>query len=131
MRGRIEAFVRIPVLDELFYRLLLARLRDAGGGHPLETLRADRTGAIETYGPAIARALRQLVLLPHVHLVGVDPTDFPRMLENIENHRLLPRDALHIAVMQRLNITALASDDTDFDRVSTITQHWAINRPQE
>jgi predicted nucleic acid-binding protein len=131
VRGSCEAFVGIPVLDELFYRLLLARIRDATGGHPLETLRADRTGAIETHGPAIDRALRQLVLLPHVHLVGVDPTDFTRMLENIQTYRLLPRDALHIALMQRLHLTALASDDTDFDRVSTITRHWVINNPQE
>jgi hypothetical protein len=34
------------------------------------------------------------LLLPHVHLVGVDPTDFTRMLENIKIYRLLPRDAL-------------------------------------
>jgi hypothetical protein len=33
--------------------------------------------------------------------------------------------------MQRLNLTALASDDTDFDRVATITRHWVINRPEE
>ena len=79
----------------------------------------------------IDRALRQLVLLPHVHLVGVDPTDFTRMLENIQTYRLLPRDALHIALMQRLNLTSLASDDTDFDRVSTITRHWVINKPHE
>ena len=31
VRGAIEAFIGIPVLDELFYRLLLARVRDAIG----------------------------------------------------------------------------------------------------
>jgi hypothetical protein len=36
------------VFDELFYRLLLARIRDATGGHALEALRADRMGAIHT-----------------------------------------------------------------------------------
>ena len=131
VRGSCEAFVGIPVLDELYYRLLLARIRDVTDGHPLETLRADRAGAIEAHGPAIDRALRQLVLLPHVHLVGVDTTDFSRMLENIQTYGLLPRDALHIALMQRLHLSALASDDTDFDRVFTLTRHWVINRPQE
>ena len=29
IRGEIEAFVSIPVLDELFYRLLLARVKEA------------------------------------------------------------------------------------------------------
>jgi predicted nucleic acid-binding protein len=131
VHGNCEAFVGIPVFDELFYRLLLARIRDATGGHALEALRADRTGAIHTHGPAIDRALRQLVLLPHVHLVGVETSDFSRMLENIETYGLLPRDALHLALMQRLNLTTIASDDTDFDRVSTITRHWVINGPQE
>jgi predicted nucleic acid-binding protein len=34
VRGEIEAFVRIPVLDELFYRLLLARLKEATERNP-------------------------------------------------------------------------------------------------
>ena len=41
VHGAIEAFVGLPVLDELFYRLLLARVRDTTGRHPLEVLRAD------------------------------------------------------------------------------------------
>jgi predicted nucleic acid-binding protein len=129
--GNCEAFVGIPVFDELFYRLLLARIRDATGGHALEALRADRMGAIRTHGPAIDQALRQLVLLPHVHLVGVETSDFSRMLENIETYVLLPLDALRFALMHRFNLTSIASDDTDFDRLSTITRHWVINGPQE
>lgn len=131
VRGLCDAFVSIPVLDELFYRLLLACVQDATGRHPLEELRADRTGAIRNHGPAIDTALRQLVLLPHVHLVGIETADFSGMLENIKTYALLPRDALHVALMQRLNLTAVASDDTDFDRVSTLTRHWVINAPQE
>ena len=50
VRGSCEAYVGIPVLDELFYRLLLARIRDATGGHPLELLRADRTGRSRPMG---------------------------------------------------------------------------------
>lgn len=129
-RGNCEAFVGILVFDEQFYRLLLARIRDTTGGHALEALRADRIGAIRSHGPAIDRALRQLVSLPHVHLVGMETSDFSRMLENIETYGLLPRDALHLALMQRLNLTVIASDDTDFDRVSTMTRHWVINGPE-
>ena len=33
----------------------------------------------------------------------------------------LPRDAIHLAVMRRLGITAIASDDEGFDRYSDIT----------
>jgi predicted nucleic acid-binding protein len=42
---------------------------------------------------------------------------------------LLPRDALHIAVLQRLGIATIASDDTDFDRVVEIERLWVVNSP--
>jgi predicted nucleic acid-binding protein len=129
VRGAIEAFVGILVLDELFYRLLLARVKDATGRNPLEVLRADLPGAIVTHGDAIDTALRKLMALPHVHLISVETADFYRMLESIKAYGLLPRDALHVTVMQRVGLTVIASDDTDFDRVVTLTRHWVINPP--
>ena len=36
VHGEIEAFIGVPVLDELFYRLLLAQVKDATGRHPLD-----------------------------------------------------------------------------------------------
>ena len=38
VRSMIAAFVSVPVLDELFYRLLLARVKDATGRNPLDVL---------------------------------------------------------------------------------------------
>lgn len=70
VRGAIEAFVGILVLDELFYRLLLARVKDATGRNPLEVLRADLPGAIAAHGTAIDTALCKLMALPHVHLIS-------------------------------------------------------------
>lgn len=124
-----EAFVSILVLDELFYRLLLARVKDATGRNPLEVLRADLAGAIAAHGDVIEAALRKLMDLPHVHLVSVETADFSGMLNNIRVYGLLPRDALHVTIIQRLGLRALASDDTDFDRVATLTRHWVINPP--
>ncbi len=51
------------------------------------------------------------------------------MLDNIRTFWLLPRDALHVAIIQRLGLTAIASDDVDFDRVEGIERHWVINPP--
>ena len=42
VRGEIEAFVSIPVLDELFYRLLLARIKETTDRNPIEVLRENR-----------------------------------------------------------------------------------------
>lgn len=51
------------------------------------------------------------------------------MLNNIRVFKLLPRDALHVAIMQRLQISVIASDDPDFDRVVDIERAWLINPP--
>lgn len=74
-------------------------------------------------------SLRKLTLLPHINLVGVETTDFNRMLENIKTFSLLPRDALHVAIVQRLGLNGVTSDDIDFDRVKGVERHWVINPP--
>lgn len=131
VRGEIEVFVSVLVLDELFYRLLLARVKDATGRNPLDVLREDLADSIAAHGQAVEKAIRGLVELPHLNVVGVDAVDFDRMLDNIRAFSLLPRDALHVAAMQRLGLIAMASDDTDFDRVGQITRHYVINPPDE
>jgi len=51
------------------------------------------------------------------------------MLGNITAFGLLPRDALHIAVIQRLGLSEIATDDADFDRVPWMQRHWVFNAP--
>jgi predicted nucleic acid-binding protein len=104
-RGAIEAFVGILVLEELFYRLLLARVKDVTGRNPLEVLRADLARAIAAHSDVIDAALRKLMTLPHVHLISVESADFSGMLNSIRTYGLLPRDALYVTIMQRLGST--------------------------
>jgi len=129
VRGEIEAFVSIPVLDELFYRLLLARVKEATDRNPLDVLRENQAEAVAAHSDVIGDSLRKLTLLPHINLVGVVAADFNRMLENIQKFSLLPRDALHVAIVQRLGLNGIASDDADFDRVKGMERHWVINPP--
>ena len=130
VRGEVEAFVSIPVLDELFYRLLLARIKETAGRNPLEVLRENHAEAIAAHSDMVDDSLRKLTLLPHINLVGVETSDFDRMLENVKAFSLLPRDALHVAIVQRLGWNGIASDDIDFDRVKGVEHHWVINPPQ-
>jgi len=127
--GRLEAYVCVLALDELFYRLLLARVKDAVGRNPLDVLREDARGAIRVHCPPIQAALNKLLSLPHIHLAGVEASTFPLMLDNIRLYSLLPRDALHVAVMRQLGVLAVASDDSDFDRVPGIERHWVFRPP--
>jgi len=56
-----------------------------------------------------------------VSLEPVLPTDIDAMRREMVATGILPRDAIHLAVMRRLGITAIASDDDDFDRHTDIT----------
>jgi len=37
--------------------------------------------------------------------------------------------ALHMAIVQRVGLSYIASDDIDFDRVKGVERHWVINPP--
>jgi predicted nucleic acid-binding protein len=39
----------------------------------------------------------------------------PQMRQEMQTSGILPRDAIHLAVMQRLGLTAIASDDEGFE----------------
>ena len=127
--GELDAFVGVPVLDELYYRLLLARIRDTTEGNPLDALRNDAVSAIEAHSYYIETAIRKLTAFPHLGIVGLESGDADKMLENIRAYSLLPRDALHITVVQRLGLRMVASDDRDFDRVEGIERHWVYYTP--
>lgn len=129
VQGDIEAYTSILTMDELFYRLLLARVKDVYRRNPLDVLREDIKGAIAKCGAEIEVALRRLIRLPHLQLAAVLEDDFPQMLTNITAFGLLPRDALHVAVMQRLGLSEIATDDVDFDRVPWLQRHWVFNAP--
>lgn len=130
VRGDIAAYISLLTLDELYYRLLLALIKEHTGRSPLDVLRDDLPGTVARYSNGITGALRKLMGLPHFTLVGMEAGDFERMLENIARFALLPRDALHITILQRLGITVIASDDADFDRVAGIERLWVVNSPE-
>lgn len=77
--------------------------------------------------PEVVRALMTAVdswvqnWLSVVFLEPVLPEDITAMRQAIMVTGLLPRDAIHLSVMRRLGITAIASDDDDFDRCTDIT----------
>ena len=43
------------------------------------------------------------------------------LVKIIREHRLLPHDALHVVTMQRNEITHIATNDPDFERVAWLT----------
>jgi predicted nucleic acid-binding protein len=57
-------------------------------------------------------------------MISLEPvlsTDIKAMRQEMVARGTLPRDAIHLAVMRRLGITAITSDDDGFDRYPDIT----------
>lgn len=57
-------------------------------------------------------------------MISLEPVlaaDIKAMRQEMVATGTLPRDAIHLAVMRRLGITAIASDDDGFDRYTDIT----------
>lgn len=75
---------------------------------------ANRQDVVRRLARAIEAPIEGLVGL--LELEPVVPEDLRAMQREMVATGLLPRDAIHVAVMRRLGLTDLASDDRAFDR---------------
>jgi predicted nucleic acid-binding protein len=66
----------------------------------------------------LAEALHDLVILE-----PVTAADMEQMREEMRASGILPRDAIHLAVMKRLGLTAIASDNEGFDNRQDINRY--------
>lgn len=129
--GRIRALTSINAFDELAYRLVLALIKDKYGGDPLGLLRKKRKRMLSEFYPSVVQVVKRLELLPHLETLEVTSRDLNQALGNMTRLLLMPRDALHLAVMQRMKIGSIASDDRDFDSMKGIERVWLYNPPEK
>jgi predicted nucleic acid-binding protein len=118
--GELPAFTSVLTFDELAYRLLLAAIRDHYPGNPIDHLRRDETTLITTHYPPIAAELERLQIFPHLTLIDVTASDIGQMHRFMTHYHLRPRDALHLAAMEKSNCFNLVSRDADFDHVPQV-----------
>jgi predicted nucleic acid-binding protein len=121
--GQFHAFTSVLTFDELAYRMLLALIRDNHTGSPIEYLRQNEQKVIAELYPKIAPKLERLRHFPNLLLLDVTATDLDAMDKAINQHHLRPRDALHLAAMQKCDCLHIASKDSDFDRIPTIHRY--------
>ena len=121
--GELQAYTSVLTFDELAYRMLLALIRDQYDGSPLEQLRDNEEQMIAQFYPQIAPHLARLRTFPNLCLVEVTSTDLVVMDEAMSLYHLRPRDALHLAAMQRCDCFQLVSHDSDFDRVPHVQRY--------
>ena len=121
--GEIAAYTSVLTFDELAYRMLLALIRDRYGGSPLDRLRADEAAMIAEFYPQVAPHLTRLRTFPNLSLIDITALDLESMDSAIQQYHLRPRDALHLAAMQKVKCFDLVSHDTDFDRVPMVRRY--------
>ena len=124
-QGDIQAYTSVLTFDELAYRQLLALIRDKYSGSPLDNLRKDEVCLIDELYPHIAPKIELLRQFSNLTLVDVTADDLDAMSQNVLEYQLRPRDALHLADMQKVKCFNLLSEDSDFTRVSNI-QHFTL-----
>ena len=79
--------------------------------------------------PEVVRELMRQIeppLADLIDLLSLEPVlqaDVTAMRREMGATGLLPRDALHVAVMRRLGLAAIASDDEGFDRCAGLTRY--------
>jgi predicted nucleic acid-binding protein len=113
----------VLTFDELAYRGLLALIRDARSGSPLNHLRANKVQMVAQFYPRLASALERLRAFPNLVLIDASPSDLDVMDEAMQRYHLLPRDALHLAAMRKCGCLQIVSNDSDFDRVPDIRRY--------
>jgi predicted nucleic acid-binding protein len=121
--GELRAYTSVLTFDELVYRMLLALIQDHYGASPLERLRSEEAQMIAQFYPQLATPLAQLRAFPNLSLVEVTAADLDAMDEAIRQYHIRPRDALHLAAMQKCACFELASHDAGFDRVPVVRRY--------
>lgn len=122
----LQAHTSVLTFDELSYRLLLALIKERYAGSPLENLRQNQTKLISELYPQLEPQLTKLYRFPHLLVHEITFSDLAAMQSNMRQYHLLPRDALHLAAMQKCRCFQLVSHDNDFDMVPLI-QHYTLS----
>lgn len=121
--GELKAYTSVLTFDELAYRLMLALIKDRYGGSPLDKMRQEEKEMIRQFYPVIAPQLMRLEHFPNLSILDLTTSDIQAMNDAILQHHIKPRDALHLACMQKCGCFNLLSHDEDFDRVPAVQRY--------
>lgn len=122
-QGIFQAYTSVLTFDELAYRMLLAMIRDTYSGSTLDHLRQNQVKMIQEFYPRVDPQLTRLRSFPNLTIIDITRADLDAMGQNIRRYQLRPRDALHLAAMQKVNCFSVASQDADFDTIPNIERY--------
>jgi len=122
-RGEIFGYTSVLVLDEFIYKILLRLIEVDYGKNPIEVLRGGKFDVVRKYSGVVSSLLNEILSTKNMEVLSVDREDVLSACVMLGNTGLLPRDAIHLAVMYRNNIRVMVSMDPDFDVVDGIVRY--------
>jgi len=120
-RSEIIGYTSPLVLDELAYKLLLKKVEESFRENPLNILR-ENPKIISDFSHYIELGLNTILGIENLKIVEISKDHVEDMANYMKEYLLLPRDALHLSIMNTLNCRNIASMDSDFDRVPIVTR---------
>ena len=118
-KAEVSAVVSPMVLDEVLYKLIVSKAAEKLDTDQLWRIREkirDQGFAKECYSAAL-EFKNYVKTLKGLHVADVKEEDFENSVDIGREHGLLTMDAFHVAVMKRLNMKHIATNDADFERV--------------
>jgi predicted nucleic acid-binding protein len=107
-------------LDETIFAILRLKVAEDYPDTGFWQVYRDNPAVIRPYLGELRALVDRLWIDPRVRLVGVEAEMIYVVLEHMEAHPLLPRDAFHLSVMVRHGINTMVTTDADFVQVDNL-----------
>ncbi len=124
--GEIQAYTSVMTFEELAYRIILSLARETYGKAVFEHWKTRRTELFEEFYPKVLPAVTLLNNFPNLTLLDVSVIDLMLMNENMNRCHLAPREALHLAAMQKSGCFDVVSRVGSFDCVSEVRRYTLL-----
>jgi len=115
------SYVSTLALDETIFALLQLKAAEDYPDRGFWDLHDDDPRFIAPYLGELRALTKRLTADPRIQIVGQTPGSMLGALDRMEDHGLLPRDALHLVAMQHHGIRAIVTTDQDFLAVENLT----------
>lgn len=116
-----QCFVSALALDEVWFVLLQLFVSRDYAPRKFWKVYEQEPAVILAYLDQIEKITAEIYAVPQLRVLGVTPRSPLLALENMRQFSLLPRDAMHLAIMRQHQIPAIATLDADFQSVESIT----------
>ncbi len=120
--GKVQAYTSALTFDELTHRVVVALAREQNANvepprHP------PHLSLFAEFYPQVLPALTLLRNFPNLTLLDVSAIDLMLMGENMARCHLGPREALHLAAMQKSGCFDIVSHNTLFDSIPEVHRY--------